>query len=343
MYWLPNGAVDDTCGFLGGDPTDDSALLKDDDGNWWLFDNNVLGGPLTYDYRWAGSNGAVVINDAGGWDIWLAEDVGKIKYDLGGGPITYSGGMDWLGIQYDGTDLVSYYPLGGPYADDEIGLWIDDETGSLSGIDLTDLGYESFTSYEAKFVSMRGTQFVSPSKTTRTFKVPKAVLKETFTFATSAAATSEPDATTLVLGEGDEATIGTSGVKVKVLNITESLTPCTFGTGAGAAPTCDMSGVSAVIMPNNAASVQAEQHSAMTSNLVVLDSAATGLDTGTVVTVGGDVVNTVTASTIAGQGVDFAAQPVVVRAIGNKIVVAGLTSQDTLSAAQQFVAGVTRN
>jgi hypothetical protein len=104
-----------------------------------------------------------------------------------------------------------------------------------------------------------------------------------------------------------------------------------------------MSGVSAVIMPNNAASVQAEQHSAMTSNLVVLDSAATGLDTGTVVTVGGDVVNTVTASTIAGQGVDFAAQPVVVRAIGNKIVVAGLTSQDTLSAAQQFVAGVTRN
>jgi len=33
----------------------------------------------------------------------------------------------------------------------------------------------------------------------------------------------------------------------------------------------------------------------------------------------------------------------VVRAIGNKIVVAGLTAQDTITAGQQFVAGLTRN
>ena len=169
------------------------------------------------------------------------------------------------------------------------------------------------------------------------------ILKATYTFATVAAATSEPDATTLVLGEGDEATIGTSGVKIKVLNITESLTPCTFGTGAGAAPTCDMSGVSAVLMPNNAPSVAAKEMFPVTSNMVVLDSAATGLETGTVITVDGDVVNTVTANAIAGSGIDFAAQPVVVRAIGNKIVVAGLNPEDTIAAGQQFVAGVTRN
>jgi hypothetical protein len=223
---------------------------------------------------------------------------------------------------------------------------MDDGSNAAWDAQLSDLGYEPSDfggNFEAKFVSLRGTQFVNPSGTAKTFKVPKSVLKETFTFATSAAATSEPDQTTLVLGEGDEATVGTTGVKVKVLNITESLTPCTFGTGAGAAPTCDMSGVSAVIMPNNAASVAAKEVFPVTSNMVVLDRDATALETGTVITIGGDVVNTVTASAIAGSGVDFAAQPVVVRAIGNKIVVAGLTSEDTISAGQQFVAGVTRN
>ncbi len=333
-YWLPYGAVDDTCGLGLVNP--DSVVLKDSDGKWWVFDPGLLSSPAYFDYRWAGSNGELWFNTN---EVWLGEDMGKIK-DGSPTPITYTA-VDWLGIYYDtGTDTL--LSIGPDNADDEVTLQMWDET-TVTPFTLDDLGYTYGSEYEAKFVSPRGTQFVSPSKTSKSFKVPKDLLKATYTFATSAAANATPDTTTLILGEGDEATVGTTGVKVKVLNITESLTPCTFGTGAGAAPTCDMSGVSAVIMPNNAPSVQAEQHSALTSNMVVLDSAATGLDTGTVITVGGDVVNTVTAGAIAGQGVDFAAQPVVVRAIGNKIVVAGLNAQDTISAAQQFVAGVTRN
>jgi uncharacterized protein (DUF1786 family) len=96
-------------------------------------------------------------------------------------------------------------------------------------------------------------------------------------------------------------------------------------------------------MPNNAPTVSAQQMYALTSNMVVLDRDATALDTGTIITVGGDVVNTVTADAIAGSGIDFQAQPVVVRAIGNKIVVAGLTPEDTITAGQQFVAALTRN
>jgi len=346
LYWLPNGAVNDTCAM---NLNLDSALMKDSDGNWWFFehpDTGITAQGNNFDYRWAGSDGwigfGLTFGNSGDNDVWIAEEMGKIKSDIAapGTFVTYDA-LDGLGIWYDGTDLVTHWAFG-PTQDDEISLLMVDKTISYF-LDLPNLGYTAASNYEAKFVSPRGTQFVSPSATSKTFKVPKSILKATYTFATVAAAASEPDATTLVLGEGDEATIGTSGVKIKVLNITESLTPCTFGTGAGAAPTCDMSGVSAVLMPNNAPSVAAKEMFPVTSNMVVLDSAATGLETGTVITVGGDVVNTVTANAIAGSGIDFAAQPVVVRAIGNKIVVAGLNAQDTIAAGQQFVAGVTRN
>lgn len=328
MYWLPNGAVNDTC----ATPVDnDSVVLKDSDGKWWLYDTNTTGTPLDFGYKWAGSNGKIRVGrDA--HHITLIEDIGKVKDSSG---ITYNA-VDFLDIYYDGTDLVE--AIDGQ--DDEVDLYIWDSAETTS-FTFPDLGYENDTAYEAKFVSMRGTQFVSPSKSSKTFNVPKNILKATYTFATSAAATAEPDTTELILGEGDEATVGTSGVKIKVLEITEQLTPCTFAAGTGA--TCDMSGVSAVIMPNNAPTVTAAQVFPLTSNMVMLDRDATALETGTIITVGGDAVNTVTASAIAGSGVDFQAQPVVVRAIGNKIVVAGLTATDTITAGQQFVASVQRN
>jgi hypothetical protein len=275
----------------------------------------------------------------------LIENIGKIKSDIAGPPGTYItyDAISALGTCYNGADLVECLSY---TEDDEVTFGMGD-VAMLYNFDLPDLGYATNgvmgENYEAKFVSPRGTQFVNPSGSSRTFKVPKSVLDATYTFATVEALEAEPDTHTLIMGEGDEETVGTTGVKVKVVEITEQLTPCTFGTGAGAAPTCDMSGVSAVIMPNNAPTVTAQQMYALTSNMVVLDRDATALDTGTIITVGGDVVNTVTADAIAGSGIDFQAQPVVVRAIGNKIVVAGLTPEDTITAGQQFVAALTRN
>ncbi|MEW5996667.1 MAG: S-layer protein [Candidatus Micrarchaeota archaeon] len=343
LWFLYNdtAVVTDTCGTLA--PMVGDVILKDGDGKYWYF---PYSGPLEVEYRQAGSDGGLWFYNATdgntGTDpeMWLVENAGDWKNESGGQTFNI---IDGLGVYVDPDDDRLYDPFA---ADDErIGLQITEEgedvatTTTLFG-DST-LGYESGEDYESKFVSLRGTQFTGASNTGRDFKVPKSLLDATYTFATTAAETAEPDTTTLVLGEGDEATIGTTGVKVKVVEITEELTPCTFGTGAGA-PTCDLSGVSAVIMPNNAPTVTAVERFALTSNMVVLDSEATALDTGTIVTVGGDQVNTVTADAIAGSGVDFQAQPVVVRAIGNKIVVAGLTAEDTITAGQQFVAGVTR-
>ena len=164
-----------------------------------------------------------------------------------------------------------------------------------------------------------------------------------YTFAAADSEDADPDTNTYLLGEGDEQAVGTTGVTIKVLEITEQLTPCTIGE-AGEAPLCtpNMGAVSAVIMPENTPSVEASVPYKLTSNLVVLDSDATALDSGVVVTVGGDVANTVTADAIEGAEVDFTATPVVVKAIGNKIVVAGLNAEDTLAAAEQFVGELQR-
>ena len=148
---------------------------------------------------------------------------------------------------------------------------------------------------------------------------------------------------TFTLHEGETAAVGTTGVSVHVLSIDQQLTPCTAGTGAGEAPACtpDMSTVSSVIMPNNAPSVETIVPYSLTSNLVYLDTDNVALDTGVIITVGGDVVNTVTKDAIAGSDVDFEATPVVVKQIGNKIVVAGLTGPDTAAAGEQFLDSLT--
>jgi len=102
-----------------------------------------------------------------------------------------------------------------------------------------------------------------------------------------------------------------------------------------------MSTVSAVVMPNNAPSVETIVPYSLTSDLVYFDTDNVALDTGVIITVGGDAVNTVTKDAIAGSDVDFEATPVVVKQIGNKIVVAGLTGADTAAAGEQFLAALT--
>ena len=79
-------------------------------------------------------------------------------------------------------------------------------------------------------------------------------------------------------------------------------------------------------MPNNAPSVETIVPYGLTSNLVYLDTDNMDLESGKIITVGGDMVNTVTKDAIAGSDVDLEATPVVVREIGNKIVVAGLNA-----------------
>jgi hypothetical protein len=103
-----------------------------------------------------------------------------------------------------------------------------------------------------------------------------------------------------------------------------------------------MTPVSAKIMPNDAATATVAMPTAYTGNLVILDSDATGVNT--LISVGGDKVNSVTANLLSSAPVDWTTEPKVVREVvaGSKIVVAGKEAADTLEAAQDFVAQVTK-
>jgi len=190
---------------------------------------------------------------------------------------------------------------------------------------------------EEGLVTDRGSKFVSMDDEQVRFNMAKSIAKAQFVLAASES-TATTDSVTKILGVGDETSVG--GVKIKVKDITEKVGACAVGTGVTPSCTIVSTGVSATIMPDDVAELSAAVQYPLTTSLVVLDKDA--VDTDTVVTVGGPVVNTVTKSVLEGSGVDFTATPKVVKEVvaGKKIVVAGLTAEDTLSAAADFIAAV---
>ncbi len=191
---------------------------------------------------------------------------------------------------------------------------------------------------EEGYISERGSVFELIDDNTVEFDMAHKLARAQWWLGPSETASASDSATVVTLGEGESTTV--SGVTVKVLEITETVGACSAAGGAVSC-TADMSGVSAVIMPNNAASVNvATPYTGSYGNLVVLDSDAVGVNT--LVSVGGDKVNTVTADLLQGSAVDWTATTKVVREVvqGSKIVVAGKEGSDTLEAAKDFVAQV---
>jgi hypothetical protein len=201
-------------------------------------------------------------------------------------------------------------------------------------------GYSDGKSYSTGFVSMRGTEYTSESTTTRTLKVPKQprhVLMAVKPTSTNASRNSE------IIGplhEGDSATVGGSiTVTVDSINVVSSASVSGGASGA----TADMSGVTAVIKDASGASMSTltakDVYAMDASQFVYLDSQAPA--TGTVITVGGPKVNSVTAAAMQGAAIDLsAANPVVTKEAGDKIIVAGWTAADTMTAASQFIAAL---
>ncbi|HQT44699.1 MAG TPA: hypothetical protein PLO51_01870, partial [Candidatus Micrarchaeota archaeon] len=191
------------------------------------------------------------------------------------------------------------------------------------------------TTSEAPYMSDRGSLFTSMSTDTVQFNIAKKVGHLQWTLSTQG--TNVTDASEFTLTEGQTQSL-TGGISVTLKSISETVGSCT-ASGSGA-PTCtvDMTPVKAVILPDNVASVQVSQPYKLTSKMVVLDSEASSA--GSVITVGGPAVNTVTADALAGSSVDLSTTTVLVQAIGNKIVVAGLTAADTVTAADRFIAGI---
>lgn len=191
---------------------------------------------------------------------------------------------------------------------------------------------------EEGYISERGSQFKLIDDNTVQFDMAHKLGRAEWFLAPSSTSAGDASKTIVTLGEGESTTV--SGVTVKVLEITEEVGACSAA-GGSVSCTADMSGVSAVIMPNNAASVSvAMPYTGSYGNLVVLDSDAVGVNT--LVSVGGDKVNSVTADLLQGSAVDWTAETKVVREVvqGSKIVVAGKEAADTLEAAKDFVAQV---
>ncbi|HSB47409.1 MAG TPA: hypothetical protein VLD37_05320, partial [Candidatus Bilamarchaeum sp.] len=191
---------------------------------------------------------------------------------------------------------------------------------------------------EEQYVSERGSVFKTIDDNKVEFDMAHKLARAQWFLAPASTSAGDASKTVVTLGEGESTTV--SGVTVKVLEITESVGACS-ASGGSVSCTADMSGVSAVIMPNNAPSVTvAMPYTGSYGNLVILDSDAVGVNT--LVSVGGDKVNSVTASLLEGSAVNWDTEPKVVREVvqGSKIVVAGKEAADTLAAAQDFVAQV---
>ncbi len=303
-------------------------LLKREDGGYYCEGENGPGicNPFSeknFEYRFAGSNyGQITIKSDS--TIKFREDVEEID-----NVETW----DQLGIKVD-------------FANDKmVGINDHKEDGTTfiyldSLRNLSNFGYRNNTDYEADFITLRGTRITDADDDIRTYKVPNELRKVQMLLKPTSAATESVNSQEVgPLREGDVATVGDVTIKVTKIDV-EATATCSASAEGGA--TADMSGVSAVI--SDGSQTYTTFQAAVPSqaiDLVVLDSQAP--DTGTVVTVGGPAVNSVTASVLEGSDVELSPEnPVVVKEVGGKIVVAGWTAEDTVSAAQQFIAALQR-
>ena len=194
---------------------------------------------------------------------------------------------------------------------------------------------------EEGYISGRGSIFDTLDDDKVEFQMAHKLGKAVWSLTPVSNATSTSSGRIVTLGEGESETV--DGVTVKVLEITETVGACG---SSGAAPSCTAStaGLSAVIMPNNAPTVTVAMPYAYSNygNLVILDGDAAGVNT--LVSVGGDKVNMVTAELLQGTNPDWSQRKMVKEVVvGSKIVVAGAEKEDTLEAARDFVAQLTRS
>jgi len=188
------------------------------------------------------------------------------------------------------------------------------------------------------YITERGTIFNSKDEDSVEFKMAHKLGHAQFTLATTAAAEGEESTCTYTMEVGDEEEC--SGVTVKLLDVMQ--TAVCGGEGATAACGDAMSGVSASVVDAEGDPVTMAYQPTPNAykGLVILDVDAVGVNT--LVSVGGDRINTVTASLLEGSPVDWTTESKIVREVvpGSKIVVAGVEMEETLSAANDFVNGI---
>jgi len=183
------------------------------------------------------------------------------------------------------------------------------------------------------FITDRGSKFTSISSQSAAFKVAKKVCEAQYFMKASGTTPNEP-VQVGPLGEG-ESTVGLAGgITIKVTQITEDVGTCTAVAGGA---TCEVTGLDQLTAtPSVTSTVIPTDLDTATNKLVVLDRDADRA--ATLIVVGGNLVNTVADEIIRSSNIDLRTETVVVRAIGtNRILVAGYSPQDTVTAGNQFI------
>jgi len=315
---------------VDGDGVDEGDILLRADGEWYMVEGS--GATLTIEYKPAGSNGKIHLEDTANTNevaFHLEEDIG----DLGGLPA------------YRNISVVSDFDN-----DKLLGLnnLLDDEvTWNADGLDTPGFGYTANYDYETPFISPRGTE-VKGSGDYRTFEVPESPRRVELYFEPAGEFTIEPNMAVLAnMTEGEEREVpGGDGLKVKVLKFYAEVS----GTAACPTPEADMTGVTAVIYEGDTRvgeSVTAYQPAYLTTyptDVVVLDT-SDAANAATVISVGGPVVNQKTAELLQGSDATLSEEErILVKQVApGKIVVAGWTAEDTLQAVDQFLGKLTVN
>jgi len=193
---------------------------------------------------------------------------------------------------------------------------------------------------EEGYITERGSVYSDTSDTKVSMDVAEKLAHSQLYFSTVESAEATAGATTLTdMIEGESRDVGDVTVKVVEIKATG-----TCDSGASGTPSCEVSGdTSAYLTDSENTNVGATLDAATMyngdMNLVVLDNS--DVSTGTVISVGGPNANTVTSAAEADGTLDLSEENnVVVTQVGDTIVVAGYTADDTLAAADQFLAGL---
>jgi hypothetical protein len=319
---------------IGYNETGGTIALKDYDNNW----HNEPFASTLVKYAYAGDQAGITsdLDPAGKADdpanlldfnVTYAENVGKVN----------DSDMVTDGLQFFVDCLTNHEvrALQGSSGTDTVAFSLP------AGLEKT-YGYTDGSSYETGFTTLRGTVFSGESSTTRTLQVPKSVRHVQLAVKPTTLNASRNSEIIGPLHEGDSATVGGS-ITVTVNAISVQTSASVSGGTSGGAATADMSGVTAVIKDASGASMSTltaqSVYAVDPATLTYLDSQAPA--TGTVITVGGPKVNSVTAAAMQGAAIDLsAANPVVTKEAGDKIIVAGWTAADTITAASNFIAAL---
>ncbi len=368
VYWILDGTIQNsTPVYLSvGD-----AVVELDNGDQYILDltEDNVSGKNYIKYYWAGDKAGAVFFEANWTDnstrdgkldeyaeFVITEDIGEIGgskgiagyyfgvYAAGAGDdkiyAIYGDNTATPSASTDKDDISFYYEVGTLNSTiDTLAAVMTGSSPLFDGEDnsLTNYGYEDRDKYTQPFITPRGTE-IDKDGTSVVFNVPEDLRRAMVMFKPTALAADKVNSQIIgPLREGDTATVGDVKIKVKEIKC-EATATVSGGEGAYVA---DMTNVKAVIKAGDETyeSYMAQKVTDIdATKLVTVDTLAA--DAGTIITVGGPAVNTMTQA--AGVTVDeLAENKVIVRVVGNKIVVAGYEADDTLEAAKQFIAALT--